>query len=398
MELRFDIRDMRFAAIHNFPLPNQGLFSSWPGFLLAGVLVMREYLSFPHPCHVVPMSKTKRLLTAGLTIVLLVVASFAYFRWKSGDSLGSRTNLLAHMPADAGAVIFLDVAQLRSSPFLAQLLAWAPQPTVDAEYAQFVQTTGFDYERDLDRIAIAVNNQAASTTAFAIADGKFDRNKIENYGARFGSLKTADGKTLFAVPVEGSPRKAFFTFQENGRVALANDSSYFFQRPSSASVVEWREHFSRVAGTPLFIVMRQDSAALNALAQAPGGFRSPQLASLLGQLQWISISGKPEGNLLRVVIDGECASETTVHQLKEVLSGLMVLAQTGLNDVKTRKQLDPEVREGYMELLQSADIQQLDRGASKSVRVVFFVTPKLLQSARSTSTAADPPVKKTKKK
>jgi hypothetical protein len=343
------------------------------------------------------MSKTKRLLAAAAAIVLLLLGCFGYLRWKSGDSLGSRADLLAQTPADAGMVIFLDVAQLRSSPFLGQLLAWAPQPSVDADYAQFVQTTGFDYERDLDRIAIAVNNQGAITTAFAIADGRFDRNKIENYGARFGSLKTADGKTLFAVPVEGSTRKAFFSFQGNGRVALANDSSYFFQRPSSASAAEWCEHFSRVAGTPLFVVMRQDSSAVNALSQAPGGFRSPQLASLLGQLQWISISGKPEGNLLYVVIDGECATETTVHQLKELLSGLVVLAQAGLNDVKTRKQLDPELREGYLELLRSADIQQLDRGASKSVRVVFFVTPKLLQSARSTTTAADPPVKKTPK-
>jgi hypothetical protein len=340
------------------------------------------------------MSKTKQLLIAATTFALLLLGSLAYLRWKSGDSLGGRVDLLAEMPADAGAVIFLDAAQLRSSPFLSQLLALAPQPAVDADYAQFVQITGFEYERDLDRVAIAINSQTAVTTAFAIADGRFDRHKIENYGSRFGSLKTADGKTLFAVPVEGSTRKAFFTFQGNERVALANDSSYFFQRPSSASAREWREHFSRVAGTPLFIVMRQDSAALNALAQAPGGFRSPQLASLLSQLQWISISGKPEGNLLRVVIDGECVNENTAHQLKEVLSGLVVLAQMGLNDVKTRKELDPELRQGYLELLQSADIQQLDRGVSKSVRVVFLVTPKLLQSARSTATAADPPVKK----
>ena len=135
----------------------------------------------------------------------------------------------------------------------------------------------------------------------------------------------------------------------------------------------------RLAGTPIFAVLRQDSGAAAALSsQAPGGLRSPQLAALLAQLEWISISAKPDGNLLRVGMEGDCLTETTEHQLKEVLSGLVVLAQMGLNDPKTRKQVDPGLREGYLELLQSADIQQVDRGTSKSVRVVFDVTPKLL--------------------
>ena len=127
------------------------------------------------------------------------------------------------------------------------------------------------------------------------------------------------------------------------------------------------------------------------MAQAPGGLHSPQLAALLAQLQWISISAKPDGNLLRVGIEGECLAESTEHQLKELLSGMVVLAQMGLNDPKTRKQLDPMVREGYLELLQSAEVQQVDRGTSKSVRVVFDVSPKLLEAAHDSATA-DPAV------
>ena len=293
------------------------------------------------------------------------------------------------MPADASAVFYLDLAQLRTSPFLAQLFRWAPQPTPDSDYAQFLQATGFNYERDLDRLAVALNRQSQNSTALAIVDGRFDRKKIEAYAARYGSLKTADGKTLFAVPVNGSNRKAYLMFLRDDRMALANDSSYFFQQPRNFGSPEWSEHFLRLAGTPIFAILRQDSGVAG-LAQVPGGLRSPQLAAMIAQLQWISISGKPEGNLLRVVIDGECLTEGTVHQLKELLSGLVVLAQVGLNDVKTRKQMDPEVREGYLELLQSADIQQLDRGTSKSVRVVLDVTPKLLQTMQHPAAAADP--------
>jgi hypothetical protein len=174
------------------------------------------------------------------------------------------------------------------------------------------------------------------------------------------------------------------------RIAWANDSSYFFQRPVSPLVPEWREHFSRVAGTPVFAVLRQDPLTASALAQAPGGLRSPQLATLLSQLQWITVSGKPQGNVLRVVIDGESVVEPTVHQLTELLRGLVVLAQIGLNEAKTSKPLDPELRQGYLNLLHSADIQQLDRGNSKSVRVIFEVTPQLLEPPRATPSRADP--------
>ena len=336
------------------------------------------------------MPKTKLLLATVIALSLLAAVFIGYRRWGSSDSIAAPGDLRSLMPADASGVGFLDLVQLRNSPFLAQLTSWAPQPAPDSDYAQFVQATGFNYERDLDRLALAFNRQPQNLTVFAVADGRFDRKKIEAYAARFGSLKTADRRTLFSAPIAGSERKAYFTFLRNDRIAWGNDSSYFFQRPLSASPEEWREHFSRVAGTPIFAVLRQDSATASALAQAPGGFRSPQLATLLGQLQWISISGKPEGNLLRVVFDGECMTETTVRQLKDLLSGIVVLAQIGLNDPKTRKLLDPGLRQGYLDLLQSADIQVLDRGTSKSVRVVFDVTPKVLQAPHNAAAGADP--------
>jgi hypothetical protein len=346
------------------------------------------------------MLKKKPLLISLLVFALLLFASFGYQHyWHSNDSTSSRGDLLSLMPPDSSAVGFLDLTELRSSPFLQQLLSWTPKVAPDSDYAQFIQATGFDYERDLDRVALAFHRQAQSPSVFAVAEGGFDRKKIEAYAGRFGSLKTADGKTLFSVPISGSERKVYFTFLRDDRIAWANDSSYFFQRPPNASPQGWREHLSRVAGTPIFAVLQQDSVPASAIAMAPGGFRSPQLATLLGQLQWISISGKPDGNLLRVVAEGESLTETTTHQLKDLLNGLVVMAEVGLNDAKTRKQLDPESRQGYLDLLQSADIQLLDRGTSKSVRVVFEMTPKLLSAPAPTpQVGADPPPAKSQHK
>lgn len=336
------------------------------------------------------MPKKRTLIASSVLVLVPLVCLLGWWRWKAGGGLSDRDAMLGLMPEDASAVVYLDFAQLRSSPLFAELLRRAPQVAPDSDYAQFLQATGFNYETDLDRLALAIERQTQASLVFAVAEGRFDRKKIETYASKYGSLKTADGRTLFAVPMNGSNRKAHFTFLREDRVAWANDSSFFFQQPRSNISAEWREHFLRLAGTPLFAVLRQDSGAGSALSAAPGGLQSPQLAALLAQLQWISISAKPDGNVLHMSIEGECLNENTQRQLKEVLGGLVVLAQMGLDDPKTRKQLAPGLREGYLALLQSADIQQLDRGTSKSVRVVFDVTPKLLQAAPGAGAGTDP--------
>ncbi|MFY9645735.1 MAG: hypothetical protein WAK29_11190, partial [Terriglobales bacterium] len=151
---------------------------------------------------------------------------------------------------------------------------------------------------------------------------------------------------------------------------------------------DWNEHFLRLAGTPLFALFRQDSQLLSALSQqAPGGLQSPQLATLIGQLQWVSLGAKPEGDQMRVVVDGECTSETAIKQLNDMLGGLLILAQAGLDDPKARTKLDPQTRAAYLGLLKSAEVQKLDRGTSKSVRLIIEITPQLLQAAHATEAA-----------
>jgi hypothetical protein len=153
--------------------------------------------------------------------------------------------------------------------------------------------------------------------------------------------------------------------------------------------LDWRTRFKRLAGSPVFVVIRKDAGTGNALAEhAPGGLRSPQLSALLDQLPWITLAGKPDGDRLRVVAEGECAEDATARQLSDVLNGVLVLAQAGLNGANTRKQLDPAVREAYLELVKGADVSRIDRGETKTVRLVFDVTPKFLEAARTATPAA----------
>jgi hypothetical protein len=335
-----------------------------------------------------PSAKSRKIILAlSIFVIATVAVSFFYHPWRSTDPQILRAQMLNLLPDDSSAVIFLDLDQFRGTPFLTQLLQWTPQPSTDEDYKQFVRATAFDYERDLHRMAISISKKAGGQSIFGIADGHFDREKMEDYAVKNGKQFGKSSNRVFAVPLSNSSHTLFFTFLNSSRIAWTDDSSAQNEASPEPRVridSDWQEHFSRLAGTPLFAIFKQDSGGLAAFSQqAPGGFRSPQLAELLAQLRWVSLGGKPEGTVLRVVAEGECPSDLVARQLNDFLGGIVLLAQAGLSGPKVSKQLDPALRDGYLELLRSVEIKKIDRGDIKSVRAVFDVTPKLLQAANT---------------
>jgi hypothetical protein len=336
---------------------------------------------------------SKRRWISLIAVFLVVSAAvYSYFHW-SGAVQGTRNPLLVAMPADASAVLFVDFAELRSTQFAAGLFKWAPRPVADAEYAQFVRDTGFDYERDLDRAALAVIKHGPDTIFFVVADGRFDRKKIAAYALRSGTREMGGTHEIFSVPQTGNAAKITFTFLADNRLAIATggDFTSLLTPQTGADANDWRDRFKRLAGSPLFAVIRQDAGAGSALAsRAPGGLQSPQLSSLLDQLLWITVAGKPQADTLQIVAEGECPAEQTARQLEDLLNGVLVLAHAGLNAPTTRQQLDPQAREAYLEMLKGADVSRIDRGDTKSVRLVFDITPRFLEAAKSAVPALTP--------
>jgi hypothetical protein len=333
--------------------------------------------------------KERKWIVAGLSFVLLCAILFSGFRWWSNRTAPNRAQLLALMPGDASAILYADVSDLRQSPFVEQLLSWAPKPQTDADYAQFVRDTGFDYERDLDRLVIATYKKSQRSTLLAVATGRFDKKKIANYAQQHGKiLLTAENKKMFVVPMTDSTSTLFFTFLRDDEIAITDDESgpdkfRELSRPDTRRV-EWQPRFERLTGSPIFAVLQQNAATGDALAaQAPGGLRSPQLSALLNQLQWITLAGVPAGTSLRVVTECESPSDADARQLADMLNGVVILAEAGLNDPKTRQQLAPELRQAYLDLLSSAEISRIDRDQTQSVRIVFDITPKFLDAAKT---------------
>src|SRR5271163_983357 len=344
------------------------------------------------------MKKSTSFLITALALIFCAAVSFAVWR-----SLASRNSsrgellaaLLRDVPASTSGIFYVDVAQLRQSTFAQKLLAWAPKPQADADYTRFVQDTGFDYERDLDRVAFAAAKSGSQSLWFVIADGAFDQKKIAAYLAKVGATQKQAGRDIYSIPTNlpspaGDPispdkSQILLTFLSPSRIAATNDadlSAYLDQKNSAPDPAQWRTRFARLAGSPIFVVVRQNGDTASALAaQTPGGFQSPQLSALLAQLSWLTLAAQPQTDTLRIVAEGETSSDTVAGQLADMLNGVVILAQTGLNSAKTTQQLDPRTRAAYLELLKSADITRLDREDLRAVRVVFDVTQNFLNAA-----------------
>lgn len=345
------------------------------------------------------MSKRK-WIGAAVGLLVLSAAGYYVYQRRSASRSSGRNDLLEMMPADASAVVFADLAELRSAPFVAQLFAWAPQPEPDEDYAKFLSETGFHYERDLDRLAIAFQGAGQGSSFFAVADGRFNRQKISALANKPGAVEKRGGHEIFAIPEGSDAKKIYLTFLSNDRIALTDRTDLSqnlggSEKRSDDRTVEWRSRFERLGGSPVFAVICQDASPGGALTErAPGGFSSPQLSKALDRLQWITLAGKPEHDRLHVVVEGESASQDTANQLADLLNGVLALAEAGLNDAKTRQQLDPSLREAYLALLKSTDVSKIDRGDMKSVRIAFEITPAFLESARRASLG--PPAPPTK--
>ncbi len=315
------------------------------------------------------MSGRKLIAGAVLAVALATGIYFGYARWM-GSRGNPRESLLRALPADATAVIYADVAELRQGEILKGISNWNAGAVADPDYKQFVSETGFDYERDLDRVGIAVENRSGARNYFALAEGNFDRMKVEAYLRKNGTAEKKGQLEIFRLATPNSSpyipsvrRWVSITFLSDHRLALsdaADLSTELLSAANDAGHAEWTERFKRLAGTPVFALIRQDAA----------------IGALLNNQE------------------GECPNEMTMRQLSDFLNGITLMANAGLSDPKLRQQMDPAEREAYLELLNSIEVTKLDRGTGKSVRVTFVVTPeiwgKLAQAAAKPGEEKDP--------
>jgi hypothetical protein len=337
------------------------------------------------------MRKYRSVLVAGAVVTVLATATALYVKVLRGDSAHPSPGLemLSQVPAGAPTLVYIDLAAIRASSFYQSRPDHSPLTVPDSEYAKFVQATGFDFEKDLDRVVIAAWPQSAAQEqkkTIAVAEGRFDRQKIHDYSMKNGKLDRQQGHDVFLFPARepagaGStksptePRWNSLVFLDDHRIAMMDGSNIapvFAPHPADTAADPVRERAARVDGAAVFLISRVPAIPDNF---APGGMQSATFAGLVRSVQWVTLAARPEGNNLRVSLEGECQTEADARQLQSALETLRMFGRAALEGPKTRQSMDPATFGVLETLLKTADIT----AAAERVRVLVEVTPDILK-------------------
>jgi len=105
---------------------------------------------------------------------------------------------------DSDAVLYVNLEPIR----LLTSMGKKPAPNRDPDYQQFVDETGFDFERDLDRAAFAIHyggSKDQETRYTEILQGRFDHSRVSQYLAKLSknTVEQYDGFDVYVIQLEG---------------------------------------------------------------------------------------------------------------------------------------------------------------------------------------------------
>src|SRR5579875_693483 len=227
-------------------------------------------------------SKTRGLIAVAALLCVAGIAAGLYLHRgnrplpPAAPALPAPTpGIFTELPAAAPVIAFANVKELRhmqNTPLASVFGLAAPGPAEDHDYRNFVRDTGFDYTRDLDQVAVAFwpSNlvQAAGAIGqnriLAVADGRFDQQKIEAYALRTGRTVKQGAETIYFIP--GNPPVAFkFLLPTRILIASGQDPVGLLTiAGTSSDAATMHARISRVAGAPIFAVA-QTSTLPNSL-------------------------------------------------------------------------------------------------------------------------------------
>lgn len=340
-----------------------------------------------------PLGSTKRAVVAALILLAITAGGAAVYlhrllRPLPGPRQGTAPDLLSLLPQDAPVVAYVDVTALRAlegSPLANALGFGASSPPLanDRDYAEFVRNTGFDYARDLDRVALAIWPPTAvpkrgvipPPKILAFADGRFDEQKISAYALRTGRKIEIGQRKAFEIPSDPQTGKTTLAFLAPGQIAIASGRGLEDVLTAKTSPAPrdfaLNAEIERVAGAPIFAVVRTDNLPNNFYANFAN---SPQLEKLLRNIRSLSLTGLPTSERLKIVLDAECDSPKNAFELSTLLEGFRLIGSAALADPRSRRQITREEAALLENLLSEVQMKQQDR----YVRLRLDVTPAML--------------------
>jgi hypothetical protein len=325
--------------------------------------------------------KAPRIGSAFAACTILAAALFflTFPHGKNADA-SSVPELLAALPPGAPSLVYVDLAAVRDSSFYQHRPNKGPLAVPNQEYSEFMRVTGFDFEKDLDRVVIASWPPASvkeKTRTMGIAEGRFDRAKIRSYAMQKAKVEQQQGHEVFLF-ASGTLSTSSMFFLDDHRIAFVTGPSiapFFAARTGDSTADPARERAARLDGASAFIISRVPPIPENAAAGSAQGAGTEQLLTLARSIQWITFAARPEGDNLRLSLEGECDNSADAHQLQSMLEVMRMFGRAGLESPKNKQSIDPATIAQLESLLSSAEVKQTD----ERVRILLELTPDIFK-------------------
>ncbi|HXP78914.1 MAG TPA: hypothetical protein VN976_03345 [Verrucomicrobiae bacterium] len=319
------------------------------------------------------------LISTSVTVAAIAAALLSYgnFRGSATAHASPAPDLVSALPAGAPTLVYLDFAALRASSFYQHRPDKGPISVPNQDYAEFMRSTGFDFEKDLDRAVVAswpAPSSKEPAKNVVIAEGRFDRAKIRDYAAQKGKLDHQQGREVFLFPAKDRMAMSSMTFLDDHRIALVTGPSIaplFAANSNDPAADPARERAARLDGAAMFMIAHVPPIPDNAGLGGMQGAASAQLMSLARSVQWVTLAARAEGDDLRISLEGECDNSTDALQIKSALELMRMFARAGLENAKPSQAMDKATLAMLQTLLTSAEVTQ----AAERVRILIELTP-----------------------
>lgn len=305
--------------------------------------------------------------------LVATAATFVVVNRLSSSAEAAALDGLAWLPAESGLVASVDLAGLREQTWLTELAERVSGEVTEApDYRAFVEVTGFDYTRDLDRVWLGVTGQGKEPHLVAVAEGRFDRARILSYAQQQGAVRTEhEGVEMytFVAPARLSTPAAkplSLAFLDDTHLALASTPE------RAAQIIDcWQGRGMAIAGDSI------RRAELERLATGRQVWAVDDTAKFAPRGLPTTGSGQPISNLIEQLTFGLRASaeglelngEARCHepaQAERLRDNVFILVEVGR--LAMQRQPD-ETSQALARILDRVAIDQ--QGASVQARVLL---------------------------
>jgi len=252
------------------------------------------------------------LIGAGIVALAAGVGGYALMAGAPSIPRGGCPALVSVAPYDANLLIYGDIAGLRNSRLKGDMNSMAATATPPPpQYLEFVESTNFHAERDLDRVMLAGSIESA--VGALVLEGRFDQPKITSYVSKMGKVTHYESGDVYLFPTGTPTGTVALMFLGPNRLAITAGKSAETQALILADAAKGTEtslhddiceRAERVSGAPFFMVgdVPKSGMVAAAFASAPADTGA---ADILQSMKGWDVAFWTEGDNVRIALEGE---------------------------------------------------------------------------------------------